>query len=285
MTIIPGRLIAEAEALEAVAARLRAMAADAAPAPSPPPPVITPPPVGGAGLQVPAAFFASLKRSDAIFPADSLNQGQVDGINAICAAAAGKCPTGWAAYVLATAYHETDATFDPDTVESLNYSVEALISKFSRERISVADAQRYGRAAGQVANQEAIANLIYGGAWGRKNLGNTEPGDGWKFRGRSWPQFTGRRNAERIDDALGLGGALVANPELYGRLGVCGPGMVEAMVNGWFTGLDMNEFIGGKGTLSQFAAARQVVNGTDRADDIAKYAMAFQDALLAGGWL
>ncbi|WBT04789.1 hypothetical protein PFY01_08540 [Brevundimonas vesicularis] len=67
--------------------------------------------------------------------------------------------------------------------ENLNYSVDGLLRMFGRHRISEADARKFGRAPGRPAHQNAIANIIYGGEWGRKNLGNTEPGDGWRFRG------------------------------------------------------------------------------------------------------
>ena len=79
-------------------------------------------------------------------------------------------------------------------VENLNYSVAALISKFGRHRISIAEAQRYGRAPGRPADQQAIANIIYGGEWGRVNLGNTQPDDGWEMRGSGVKQITGRAN-------------------------------------------------------------------------------------------
>ncbi len=87
--------------------------------------------------------------------------------------------------------------------ESLNYSVEALIERFGLHRISEADARKYGRSMEQKANQQSIANLIYGGNWGRDKLGNTEPGDGWRFRGRGLKQLTGRDNYKRCGDAIG----------------------------------------------------------------------------------
>lgn len=79
-------------------------------------------------------------------------------------------------------------------VESLNYSVDALLLSFGRHRISEDDARRYGRTAERPADQVAIANCIYGGAWGVKNLGNTEDGDGALFIGRGLIQVTGRAN-------------------------------------------------------------------------------------------
>ena len=81
-------------------------------------------------------------------------------------------------------------------VESLNYSVEGLRATFGPHRISDADCERYGRKPGQPASQEAIANIVYGGDWGRRNLGNTEPGDGWRNRGSGVIQQTGRANIE-----------------------------------------------------------------------------------------
>jgi putative chitinase len=81
-------------------------------------------------------------------------------------------------------------------VESLNYSVAGLRATFGPHRISDADCERYGRKPGQPADQEAIANIVYGGEWGRRNLGNTEPGDGWRNRGSGLIQQTGRANIE-----------------------------------------------------------------------------------------
>lgn len=95
--------------------------------------------------------------------------------------------------------------------EDLNYSVEALLRMFGRHRISEADARKYGRTATQRANQEAIANCIYGGEWGAKNLGNLHPGDGWRYRGRGFKQLTGRDNYLRCGAAIGED--LVGNPD------------------------------------------------------------------------
>lgn len=81
--------------------------------------------------------------------------------------------------------------------ENLNYSVEGLLRTFSRSRISSADCWRFGRSPSHPANQNAIANIIYGGKFGRQQLGNTEPGDGWRYRGSGLMQTTGRANFRR----------------------------------------------------------------------------------------
>lgn len=108
-------------------------------------------------------------------------------------------------------------------VESLNYTIAGLRNTFSRTRISDADCQRLGRdpasaPALSAAVQEEIANLVYGGAWGEKNLGNNQPGDGWRFRGRGAKQTTGRAN---YSDVLAVTGidvitdpSLIADPDL-----------------------------------------------------------------------
>lgn len=97
--------------------------------------------------------------------------------------------------------------------ESLNYSVEALLSKFGRHRISEADARKYGRAPGQRANQVMIGNILYGGEFGRENLGNTQPGDGYRFRGHGAIQLTGRDAHQQFSDFLGMP-EIMEHPEL-----------------------------------------------------------------------
>ncbi|MFM0608672.1 hypothetical protein PQR05_29500 [Paraburkholderia sediminicola] len=60
--------------------------------------------------------------------------------------------------------------------------------------------------------QSATFEAMYGGAWGKKNLGNTQAGDAEMFKGRGFTQLTGRANYTAAAKATGLD--LVNHPEL-----------------------------------------------------------------------
>ena len=112
------------------------------------------------------------------------------------------------AHFMAQVLHETGGF--KILFESLNYTPQALISLFSRARISIDDANKYGRTDQHPADERMIGNTIYGGAWGVKNLGNTAPDDGYNFRGTGLLQMTGRGSRTTIGRSLGVD--LVDNP-------------------------------------------------------------------------
>ena len=63
----------------------------------------------------------------------------------------------------------------------------------------------------------AFWEKVYGGEWGKNNLGNTQPGDGAKYIGRGFNGLTGRSNYQRYSDLMRSNGTnvdLVANPDL-----------------------------------------------------------------------
>lgn len=79
--------------------------------------------------------------------------------------------------------------------------------------------------------------LASGAAYeGRKSLGNTQPGDGIRFKGRGLIQITGRANYKAVGDALGVD--LIKNPTMLGGKNVnkCTPDQLTnaAMSAGWF---------------------------------------------------
>lgn len=228
----------------------------------------------GASFMLDEKKFFSIVRNQ-IF-SGRLTQEQVNGIQAVLRAAndLGVTDLREKAYILATPMIETGGTFVPG-LENLNYKSSALISKF-RGRISIADANKFGRIDGkQPANQNAIANIIYGGDFGRRQLGNTQPGDGWRYRGRGLVQITGRRNYDKLGKLLGIN--LVDNPELATHLDVAAKIMVVGMSRGAFTGVKTGDYF--KAGLTDWINARRTVNGTDRASDIATFAKKFYAAL------
>lgn len=92
------------------------------------------------------------------------------------------------------------------TVESLNYTPQALLSTFGK-RITQQQAYALGRTTEQSARQDEIANLVYA-----NRLGNKASGDGWKYRGRGLIQITGLDNYRACGAALKLD--FVTKPEL-----------------------------------------------------------------------
>lgn len=230
-----------------------------------------------------AAFYAALRsRACALF-GTSLSQGQVTTLEAILDEGERLAlPISHVAYCMASAYHEVGSSLRPRR-ESMNYSVASLITTFPRSRISTADAQRLGRQNGasglSQSRQRQIANLVYGGEWGRKNLGNTEPDDGWTFRGGGLPQTTGRANYGRIGRVTGVD--LVGHPEKIIGPRVAVAALVEGSRLGLYTGKRLSDFLPG-----DYVAARAIINGDVKKNGqkIAGHAQQFEAALNAGGY-
>lgn len=82
-------------------------------------------------------------------------------------------------------------------VESLNYSPEGLLATWPT-RFDTTTAARLGRHGEQAADQQEIAERVYGG-----RLGNVNWLDGWRFRGRGPIQVTGRANYRECGMAIG----------------------------------------------------------------------------------
>jgi putative chitinase len=93
--------------------------------------------------------------------------------------------------------------------EDLGYrSVGAVLgaSSSADERFTVQQIQD----AVDSRDPKQIATILYENR-GKGDLGNTEPGDGWKYHGRGFFQYTGRYNYQIFGEKFGVD--LVSNPE------------------------------------------------------------------------
>lgn len=183
----------------------------------------------------------------------TLDEGEVTGCQSILEACAG-FPVAWTAYALGTAYHETAHTMLP-------------IKEYGGDKYFF---RRY-----DIEGQNPSL---------AKRLGNTMPGDGAKFAGRGYVQITGRANYKRAGEKLNIN--LLGDPDLAMNKDVAARIMREGMRDGWFTGKSLADYLttSGPAGRAQFASARRIINGTDKAQLIAGYAMDFQNALIAAGW-
>lgn len=196
-------------------------------------------------LQAESAFFDVLRRG---LLGPTLSQDDVSGCQAILAAAVG-LPISHVAYMLATAFLETAHTMQPIH--------EHGGAAYFRRRYDIE------------GQNPALA----------RRLGNTEPGDGVRYAGRGYVQLTGRANYARAERLLGF--PLVAQPDLALRPDVAAAIMRRGMTEGWFTGRKLSDYLPAAGG---FVQARRIINGLDKAEEIAGYARSFQDALVAGQW-
>lgn len=196
-----------------------------------------------------AAFFASVKAANLLGP--SLDQSEVDGVNAILAAcgAAGWGPK-WTAYALATADRETGGTMQPIK----EWGGPAYLTRMY-------DVQ--GRDPARA-----------------RKMGNTVPGDGPRYCGRGYVQLTWKANYAKAGTALGY--PLTGNPDLAMRPDIAAAIMVRGMAEGWFTGKKLSDYITAE--KADFVNARRIINGLDHAREIAAEAERYLAALKAGEW-
>lgn len=110
-------------------------------------------------------------------------------------------------------------------------------------------------------------------------LGNTEPGDGYRYRGRGYVQITGRANYARLTKELGLGpdADLVADPDQALRPAIAYAIMAVGMKKGIFTGKKLADYI--SGSSCDYRNARRIINGVDRAELIAGYAATLEQII------
>lgn len=187
------------------------------------------------------------------------NQTQVEGIDRILDAFdANQFKFDEEAYIMATAYWESAHTMQP-----------------VRETLANTDDQ-------------AIARLDSAWAKGQLKWVKTpywrKDAEGKAWFGRGLVQITFKYNYERLSKYVGVD--LVANPSLALDDEIAIKIMVEGMKLGLFTGKSLASYFDGKDESDaedyrEYLAARRIINGVDRAAEIAKIAMVFEKALRA----
>jgi hypothetical protein len=174
---------------------------------------------------------------------ESLNQSQVDGINQLLGmieSDKNMTPIPILAYILATVKHETADTWRP--IEE-----RGLVDYFLK--------------------YEPSTDI-------GKQLGNSQIGDGYKYRGRGYVQLTGRSNYQkmsiRLSKLLNKNIDLVEHPNDALEPDIAYKILTVGMIEGLFTGKRLSEYITPQSR--DYYNARRVINGLDRADLIANYA-------------
>jgi putative chitinase len=144
--------------------------------------------------------------------------------------------------------------------ENLNYSANGLMAIWGSRFPTIEVANEYAR------KPEKIANKVYSG-----RMGNTEDGDGWKYRGRGVIQLTGKENYTNCGNALGID--LIGSPELILTK------KYAALSAGWFWNKrDLNSIADQGMTDAAFTAITKKINGgtTGIQERIEKTKKAFQ---------
>jgi hypothetical protein len=94
------------------------------------------------------------------------------------------------------------------------------------------------------------------------------------YYGRGFVQITWERNYARLSDVIGVD--LVTHPEKALEMGNAIQILFEGMIDGLFTGKKLSDYFG---KHADWRGARAIVNGKDRAADIASYAQKIWDSL------
>nr|OAP96441.1 hypothetical protein A4U53_38195 [Rhizobium leguminosarum] len=129
------------------------------------------------------------------------------------------------------------------------------------------------------SDNQAIARLD--SAWAKGKLpwvSSPYWRQGWF--GRGYAQLTHENNYRTVSIKLGID--LVSFPAKALIPEIAAKVLVMGLKEGWFTGKKLSDYIN-LGTTN-FIGARHVINGTDHAGKIAKYAVAYDATLEQGGY-
>jgi hypothetical protein len=110
---------------------------------------------------------------------------------------------------------------------------------------------------------------------GRRDLGNTQAGDGVRYKGRGYVQITGRANYERFGELLHQ--PLVSNPALALDPKISYQIASLGMKTGLFTSKKLSDYINER--ICYYDQARRIINRMDKAALIAGYAVKLEKIL------
>lgn len=206
------------------------------------------------------AFFDSVRHSLFV---GKLTQAQVEGMIFLLDAfeKKGVSERNYAAYMLATAFWETARTMHPvrETLASSDdQAIRVLDTAYARGRLP----------------------------WVRKPYWRKDAA-GKSWLGRGYVQLTHKANYQKATDELGVD--LVGSPSLAMDPAIAAAIMIEGMEEGWFTGKTLDQYIDDKDEadsedLREYRTARPIINGTDKAEQIALIAVKFEEALRTAGY-
>lgn len=99
------------------------------------------------------------------------------------------------------------------------------------------------------------------------------------YYGRGYVQLTWKYNYDKVGRALGMGNALVLHPEQALQPATAYDILSLGMRTGLFTGKKLADYI--SPTKCDYVNARRIINGLDRAELLAGYAVEFEKYLRA----
>ena len=176
---------------------------------------------------------------------NGISASQQRGIDVILKEAAG-LPITYVAYLLATAYHETGATFKPvreTFAESDEKAIKILNDSFKKGRMT----------------------------WVKTPYWNKDQ-EGKSWLGRGYVQLTHKANYIRASKELGID--LVADPTRAMKEDIAAKILVKGSLEGWFTGRKLSDYLPG-----DYRNARRIINGLESAAKVARYAQIFENHL------
>lgn len=207
-----------------------------------------------------STFFEVAKKS--LFNG-KLSDEQVKGITALLTVwmARGTSDVRHLAYVLATAYHETGTRMIP-------------VREGQGQRKLWSDKQARRAVALLFKAKKISRNYALPGSYGNS------------FYGRGLAQITHESNYKRLSPFIGVD--LVRYPDKALEMETAAVILIEASIKGVslkgdFTAFSLEDFIYGK--VCDYVGARKVINGKDKAELIATYAIKFEAALYASGFV